>query len=189
MLLRLRHAGGFTLVEALFVVGLVSLLAALGIPQLTAGLERSRAQAAARYLAAQMSLARTQAVTRSATIALRFQRAAGGLLISTYIDGNGNGVRSREITSGIDRPLDRPVRLEDLFPGVTISVPASYDGEAVEIGATDLLSFTPLGTATSGTISILGRDGSHFAVRVLGATGRIRLLRFDPARAQWTESL
>jgi len=108
--------------------------------------------------------------------------------VSVYRDGNGNGVRTREIDSGVDRLLEAPVRLEDLFPGVLIAVPATSATTAVELGGTDLLSFTPAGTATSGTISILGRDGSQFAVRVLGVTGRIRLLRFDPVSGQWLES-
>jgi hypothetical protein len=161
---------------------------AAAVPLLTSGLERARARAAARYLAAQMALLRTQAVTRSTTIAMRFQSTAGGLLIAVYGDGNGNGVRTRDIDSGVDRLLETPVRLEDLFPGVLIAVSPVYDGPAVDLGGSDLLSFTPAGTATSGTISILGRDGSQFAVRVLGATGRVRLLRFDPVSRQWVES-
>ena len=184
-----RHgAGGYTLIELLFVCGLLGVITATAVPVLSAGLERSRARAAARYLAAQMALARTEAVTRSTTIALRFQRLPGGLTVSVYRDGNGNGVRTREIDSGVDRLLEAPVRLEDLFPGVLIAVPATAATTAVELGGSDLLSFTPAGTATSGTISILGRDGSQFAVRVLGVTGRIRLLRFDPVSGQWLES-
>jgi hypothetical protein len=50
------------------------------------------------------------------------------------------------------------------------------------------MSFTPSGTATSGTIYIRGRDGSQFAVRVLGATGRTRVLRYLPARKEWTDA-
>jgi len=184
-----RDCSGFTLLETLFVVGLVAVMAGIAVPALTAGLERLRAGAAARYLAGQMALARTRAVTRSATVALRFHREPGGLLVSVYVDGNGNGVRSRDIDSGIDRQVDSAVRLEDLFPGVTIAVPAAFSSDAVELGGTELLSFTPAGTATSGTIAILGRDGSQFAVRVLGVTGRIRLLRFDPQSRQWIDFL
>jgi len=123
-------------------------ITATAVPVLSAGLERSRARAAARYLAAQMALARTEAVTRSTTIALRFQRLPGGLTVSVYRDGNGNGVRTREIDSGVDRLLEAPVRLEDLFPGVLIAVPATAATTAVELGGSDLLSFTPAGTAT-----------------------------------------
>ena len=163
-------------------------MAAVSIPVLTAGLERSRARAAARYLAAQMALVRTQAVTRSTTIALRFRRTPGGLLVSVHADGNGNGVRTREIESGTDPLLESPVRLEDLFPGVLIAVPPWFEGSAVELGSSELLSFTPSGTATSGTLSILGRDSSQFGVRVLGVTGRIRMLTFDRRINDWVDT-
>ena len=135
-----------------------------------------------------MALIRTQAVTRSTTIALRFRRTPGGLLVSVHADGNGNGVRTREIDSGLDPTLESPVRLEDLFPGVLIAVPPWFDGQAVELGNSELLSFTPAGTATSGTLSILGRDGSQFGVRVLGVTGRIRLVTYDRRINDWVDT-
>jgi hypothetical protein len=160
----------------------------MAIPLVTSGLDRARARAAARYLAAQLALVRTQAVSRSTTMAMRFQQTATGVSIAVYEDGNANGVRTREIESGVDRPLDAPVRLEDLFPGVLIAVTDTYDGAAVDLGGSDLMSFSPAGTATSGTISVRGRDGSQFGVRVFGVTGRVRLLRFDPTLRQWTET-
>jgi hypothetical protein len=105
------------------------------------------------------------------------------------LDGNANGVRAQEIASGIDREVRTPVRLEDLFPGVAIALPPGAEGAALQLGGTDLLSFTPSGTSTSGSIHLLGRDGSQFAVRVLGVTGRVRLLRFDPGTGAWVDSL
>jgi hypothetical protein len=50
----------------------------------------------------------------------------------------------------------------------------------VQLGRTNLLTFTPAGTATSGTIYIRDREGTQWAVRVLGATGRTRVLRYEP---------
>ena len=47
-------------------------------------------------------------------------------------------------------------------------------GDALRIGGSELLSFSPTGTATSGTLYLAGRTGLQYAVRVLGATGRIR---------------
>ena len=185
---RSRRHHGYTLLDVLFLSSLLTIVTAISVPALTAGLERSRTRAAARYLTAQMAMLRTHAVSRSTTLAMRFQRGAGGLTIAVYADGNGNGVRVRDIDAGTDRMVEAPVRLEDLFPGVAIAVPATFDGEAVDLGGTELLSFTPEGTSSSGTINLLGRDGSHFAVRILGVTGRIRLLRFEPRTGEWLES-
>jgi Tfp pilus assembly protein FimT len=180
-------AGGYTLVEVMFVAGLIAVIVATAVPQLTVGIERARARAAARYLAGQMIAARTQAVGRAATVALRFQRDALGVTLTPVVDGNRNGVRTRDIESGIDRQIQAPTRLDQQFPGVRISATADSEDTAVQLGGTDILSFTPDGTSTSGTIQILGRDGSRFAVRVFGVTGRVRVLRFDERSRGWTE--
>src|SRR6185503_2115946 len=88
---------GYTLIELMFTAGLVAVLAAAAIPQLTAGLERSRAVGAARYLASRLALARSQAVARSANVALLLSATDGTFMVGTYADGNGDGVRTRDI--------------------------------------------------------------------------------------------
>jgi type II secretory pathway pseudopilin PulG len=182
-------AGGFTLLDVLFATAIMAILAGIAVPQTMASVDRSRAWAAARYLAGRMALARMQAVGRSATVALRFSDAADGFGFDTFVDGNRNGVRTREIASGTDRPLDAPVQLSEMFPGVVIGLAEDGSGDPVRTGSSSLLSFTPSGTATSGSIYIRGRDGSRFAVRVLGATGRTRVLRYVVHTGDWSETL
>jgi Tfp pilus assembly protein FimT len=152
-------------------------IAGMAVPPVLAGLERSRTHAAGRYLASRMALARAQAVARSASVALRFvdeDRAFG-----VFVDGNRNGVRSRDIETGVDAAVDPPVRMSALFPGVEITVAG--------VGASGILSFTPAGTATPGTVSLRGRDGSQVAVRVAGATGRTRVLHYNPITREFEE--
>jgi hypothetical protein len=137
-----------------------------------------------------MTRARTEAAARSATTALRFQEQDDGFLIGEFVDGNGNGVRTRDIENGIDLPLGDPIRLSDQFAGVAVALSEAGSGsDPVQIGATTLMSFTPLGTATSGTVYLRGGDGSQYAVRVLGATGRTRVLHYDPNTRDWVEVL
>jgi hypothetical protein len=125
-------------------------------------------------------------VARSANVALRFDRTRPDATFQMFVDGNGNGVRNTDITSDVDTPIDTPVALSDLFSDVTI---ASGDGEnPIRIGNTDLLSFTPLGTATPGSIFVRGRDGLQLVLRVVGATGRTRLLRYDSKSKDWVDS-
>jgi len=104
----------------MFAAGLVAVLAAAAIPQLTAGLERSRAVGAARYLASRLALARSQAVARSANVALLLSATDGTFMAGTYVDGNGDGVRTRDITAGIDTVVGVPIRLSSLFPHVAL---------------------------------------------------------------------
>jgi len=170
-----------------FAAGLIAVLAAAAIPQLTAGLERSRTVGAARYLASRLALARAQAVARSANVALLLTAADGTFVVGTYMDGNGDGVRTRDITAGIDPVIGVPVPLSNLFPHVALSlndpaVTSTFDTSA-------LMSFSPLGTASSRTLYLRGADGSQYAVRVLGATGRTRVLRFVASNGAWVEVL
>ena len=175
---------GYTVIELIFVVMLTAILAAAAIPAATAGLERSRTLGAARYLASQLALARAQAAARSANVALFLAGGRGVFSIGVYWDGNANGVRIRDITAGLDPPIERPVRFADRFPRVLLFL---NDPDSLSADTTALVSFSPIGTATSVTLYLRGPDNSQYAVRVLGATGRTRVLRFVPGTRQWIE--
>lgn len=164
----------------------MAVLTAVAVPQALAALDHDRAVIAARYISSRMGLARMQAVNRSATVALRVEEGAATTSLSTFVDGNHDGVRTRDIQAHVDLPLDTAVPLSSLFPGVLVSTAANAAGEAiVRPGVSTLLSFTPTGTASTGSVYVTGRDGSRFAIRVLGATGRTRMLRYDPLRRDW----
>ena len=184
---RIGASRGYTLIELVFAAGLITILAAAAIPQLTAGVERSRTVGAARYLASRLALARAQAVARSANVALLLTAVEGTFMVGTYVDGNGDGVRTRDIAAGIDTSVSVPVRLSSLFPRVVLflndpAVTSTFDTSA-------LMSFSPLGTASSRTLYLRGADGSQYAVRVLGATGRTRVLRLVASNGAWVEVL
>ena len=165
------------------------MLLAVAIPRTISTIDRSRGLAAARYLAARMALARAQAVGRATTVALRFQNVESGIAVSTIQDGNRNGVRTRDIDLQIDRAIEGAVLLSDLFPGVDIGLtPGVADDGAVQLGGTSILSFTPHGTATSGSVYVRGRDGTQWVVRVLGVTARSRVLRYVPATREWVNA-
>jgi len=162
-------------------------IAAMAVPQAFATIERSRALAAARHLAGRLALARTQAVGRAATIALRFEVVNGTVVYAVFADRNRNGVRTKDINDGIDRQIDPAIGLSDLFPRVAI-VNGTTDppSSGVQLsGGSNLLSFTPAGTATAGSVYIRGTDRSQYVIRVLGATGRTRLQRYDEKRREW----
>ncbi len=181
-------AAGYTFIEILFVTGLIAVLSAVAVPQTLATVDRARATAAARYLASRMAMARSQAVMRSANVALRFEEDRAGITFRMFVDGNRNGVRARDIASRVDQPLDAPARLSDLFPGVAIAASGEAGSDPLRIGSSNLLSFTPLGTATSGSVYVRGRDGSQFAIRILGATGRVRVQRYESSTRAWADS-
>ena len=180
---------GYTLLELLFVVALVGVVSAMAVPQILSSVDRSQGRVAARYLGSRAALTRTQAVSRGAHVALLFEADPRGISFSVYQDGNRNGVRTLDIRDGRDRQVEPAVRLFEQFPGVEIALAAGTPAPgAVQLGGTSLLSFSPQGTSTSGTIYIRGRDGTQWAVRVLGATGRVRVLRYERRTGEWADA-
>jgi Tfp pilus assembly protein FimT len=168
-----------SLIEVLAALACLAVVAAMSVPGITAALDRSRAHAAARHLNMRMALARSRAAARGTTVALRLQGVGASTTVGMYADGNGNGVRTLDIARGIDAVVAAPVTFSDLFPGVTL---------VLTDDAPELMSFTPLGTATSGTVEVRSSGGARFGVRVLGMTGRSRVARFDAARGEWVDA-
>jgi hypothetical protein len=134
---------------------------------------------------------------RSRVVALRIAPDGQDVAFGFYMDGNGNGVRTADIQRGIDGPLGPQERLADRFPGVTFGIArdvvAVDSGELLRsgsdplrIGRSNILSFTPSGTATPGTLYIRSRHGAQYAVRVFGTTGRTRVLRYRLLDRQWS---
>jgi Tfp pilus assembly protein FimT len=166
---------------------IVTIVSATAIPQLLVGLDRSRAIAAARYLAQQCAIARFQAVGQGRYVAIRFTPAGSDYVAQMFGDGNRNGVRAADIAAGVDGPLRAAVTLSAEFSGARIALDSALGlgVDPIRLSGTTLLSFSPAGTATAGTVYVLGRDGTQFAVRVLGATGRTRVLRYDRATNAW----
>ena len=181
-------AVGYTLLELLFVTALVITLAGVAVPLVLTSLDRSRGRLAARFLGTRMALARSLAVSRTAAVALRFEETPRGITFALYQDGNRNGVRSADISSNIDRRIEAPLLLADQFAGAEIGLIPGMGSDPVQIGNSNILTFTPAGTATSGTVYVRGRDNSQWAVRVLGATGRTRVLRYEPRTGQWKDA-
>ena len=189
MLIPHRPDRGFSLLELMFVVSLVAVLAAMAVPALVGSIDNARARSAVRLISGRLALARAQAVARGANVAVRFVETANGLTLASYGDGNGDGVRSDDIAAGTDPVLEPPVRLQDLLPGVTVVFWGGTDPpEAPVVGRARLFSFSPTSTATSGSIYVHARDGSQWAVRVLCVTARARVLRYFPSSREWLAS-
>lgn len=186
-------APGFTLIELLFVVSLAAILGGIAVPMTTSALDDVQTGAAARYVAGRVLNGRMEALKRASTVALRFEPSGADYVFAAFLDGNDNGIRTADIRSGVDTPMGAVERLSDNFPGVRFALRPDLpdaDGlrgrgtDGVRIGASRLLSTTADGTATSGTLYLAGRR-AQYAVRVLGATGRTRVLKLDPGTGAW----
>ena len=73
--------------------------------------------------------------------------------------------------------------IPEVPPGSASLLPG---GDPVRFGRSDIITFTPHGTSSSGTLYVSDGHSTVTAVVVYGGTGRLRLWRFDRDRWQWT---
>jgi hypothetical protein len=135
-----------------------------------------------------------EAIARSANVAVQITSSGGTFAYATYVDGNGDGVLTKDIRTGVDWRLGESRHLSDDFPGVDFGVlpglPAVEPGatppgsDPIKLGASDLLSFSSLGTSSSGSLYIRA-NGVQYVIRVLGETGRTRVLVYQPRTRTW----
>lgn len=185
---------GFTILDLLFAIALIATVVSMALPVFSDAIDAHRTASAARYLAGRVNLARMEAVKRSASVGLKFEEAGGDYAFAAYVDGNANGIRTLDIRTGVDWLLMGKERLPDNFSGVRFGLmPGVPDadggqdtsqGDGVRVGSARILTLGANGTATSGTLYLHGRR-LQFAVRVLGVTGRARVMRYDAKPRRW----
>ena len=178
---------GHTLVEMVIVVAILVIFGTLSVPHIRAYSAEAHLLGAGHVFRGEFRKARSMAVTRGVNTALRFEaQAGGGWTLSTYADGNRNGVLSADIAAGVDRRVAGPRQLTtgagDVRVGINPGTPAIAPdrgvldpADPIQFGVSDMLSFSPIGTATPGTFYLAGAH-AQAAVRVTPGTSRVRLM-------------
>lgn len=199
-----RHRGfaprGFSLPEvclALFLLGLASVLV---LPACSAWIDGARLGAASGRLTLLFRQLRYQAIACASCRGVVFGPGSDGALVFVVAeDGNGNGIRRAEVQDGTDPVVAGPVSLPTEHGGVRFGIidtgpvpvlpPDSgtlqNPADPIRFGSSDLVSFTPRGTSSSGTVYLLSPQGRMRAVCLYGVTGRIRVWDYLPARGTW----
>lgn len=187
---------GASLPDLLVAAALAALVSATTLPVVAGALEHERATLAARFVAGRAEHARLESLRRNAYVAIRIRPVGDDLEIQPFVDGNGNGVLARDVERGIDPPIEPPDRLgwhvRDVTARVNQPIPdigsggwIETGGDPVRLGRSELLSFGPTGSCSSGTVYLAARRGPQLAVRLTGTTGRVRVLRYDAGARAW----
>jgi len=187
---------GLALIDVVVAVGLSLVLAAIAVPVVGGTLDREHAIVGTQYLAAQVQRARLESLKRGAAVAVRFEQLDGRTAFQLFVDGNGNGVLQNDIDRGVDPALTHVDWLDTHARGVALRINqpivdmssglAIAPGEdPLRIGNSSLVSFSPLGSSTSGSLYVAAQRGPQLAIRLYGATGRARVLMFDARARQW----
>ncbi len=198
--MRKRSTAGSQLLEVLVTLAILGTVASLGMPNLLRLTSSLRVGLAANELVGVLRTARTYAIRYSARVGVKFRVGEDGRV--SYVlcrDGDGDGVRTADIESGVDPQVGPPRELAHLGRDVRFGFPP---GEAprdpgdprrrltrlhdpIRFNRSDIASFGPLGGSTPGSLYLT--DGRYYlrAVRVFGYTGKIRVLTYDPAAGTW----
>lgn len=189
---------GLALVDVIVAAGLSGVMAAMAVPVIGGTLEREHVIVGTEYIAAQVQRARLESLKRGTAVAVRFEQLDGGTAIQLFADGNGNGVLQKDIDRLIDPALtgvervdtqarDVAVRINQPIVDVGSGSAIAAGGDPLRIGNTSLVSFSPLGSSTSGTVYVAANRGPQMAIRIYGATGRVRVLTFDAQARTWRQ--
>jgi len=154
------RASGHSLVELVIVVAIIATMAAVALPFFRPMVADAHLLGAAREFCSSFRLAASAAVRSNVYTAIRFERDTDRVRYAVYRDGDHDGVRSDDIARGRDTLLEGPYPLGTgstvrvgILPGTPAIPPERglLSGDPIRFGRSDILSFSPLGTATPGT--------------------------------------
>ncbi|MFO7839200.1 MAG: GspH/FimT family pseudopilin [Desulfosalsimonadaceae bacterium] len=148
---RVRSGEGFTLLELMTAVAVISIMTAIAMPDFLAWQRSARLRSAVRGLITDLSMARSRAVNTGNDVISSFSRR--GYQIT--VDKNGNNKADA---------ADERLRNKTYPTGVSMSATTFYKEKAL---------FHPSGSVNGGTI-YLGRDAAPEMKVVVNFAGRIR---------------
>jgi len=185
-----------TLTEMLASLALAALGAGAAVPSVSHMIHSARLNAAARDLTVEMHRARMEAVSQGCYAGILFETTPSGGRWRLYRDGGSRGIHAAEIASGVDQPMGPPHDLRARYSGVRFGIPGSVPrippsigtlsatDDPIAFGNSDIFSASPTGETSSGTLYLTdGRDMR--AVTAYGATGRLRVRRYDASTGTW----
>ena len=194
---RTQPDSGYTITELLTVVAVIGMFSAIAMPGWLTLQRHAAVRAAAEELQSVFQGARMRAIASGRNVGVRFTKSGTNWMYALYDDRNGNGIKTAEITSGVDKLIARPKRVLDTVRYASIAVPTTTivdpDGDKlkpadspVQFGSSAICSFSPLGAATPGSIYLTDGNGEIWCARVYGTSAKIRLLRYAGGKT-WVE--
>jgi prepilin-type N-terminal cleavage/methylation domain-containing protein len=190
------HEEGVTLTELLTVLAILGLIASISVPAFLSYQRQSAVRLATAEIRSMFHLARSRAIARHSNSGLKFSRAGGAWRYALCDDGDGDGLRNDDLAKGIDRCAEAPreVVRESRFAAIGLPSDAIVDPDGdplpptrspVQFNASTICSFSPLGQSTPGTIYLTNRNDDVYAVRVYGASAKMRVLRYNRRSGRW----
>ncbi len=197
--MRKKNAGA-TVVEAMVVLAVFGLIVGVAAPNLFELSSGYRLHLGAHELRAVLHRAKAYAIYHAAKVGVKFFVEDDRVFFAIYKDGDGDGVRTRDIESGVDPQVTPTRRFLYLGADVRFGFPPGKSPrdpgaprrrlrrlwDPIRFNRSDLASFGPLGGSTPGSLYLT--DGKRLqAVRVYGRTGKIKVIRYNFAKEVWEQ--
>ena len=187
---------GFTAVGMLLTLTVAGIVFALAMPGVFALQSSVAIRSAAAETGAAFFHARGLAISRGRYVGLRFRLNGDRYEWTVYADGNGNGIRTADITRGVDRPIaSYPWHRNDVRPAILTGDPVPDPGldgayldrisDPIRFNTSDICSFSPIGESTPGSIYLWDGRDRMAVVRVFGRSAKIRTLYYRRGDRTW----
>jgi hypothetical protein len=191
-----KASHGHTIAELLFVVAIMAILLAFGLPQVKAYTNRAELVGASDVFQGEFRKARAMAISAGVQTAIVFDGAGDDSTFAVYRDGNRNGVRRADIRTGRDSLISGPFAVRGNTSGVHVAIHPDMPAippehgmldpdDPIRFGVSNIVSFSELGTATPGTFYLAGAGRLQAGVRVTGGSSRVRIMVYEGGR--WYE--
>ncbi len=169
---------GFTLLELLVVLVIISLTSVLVVPQLTGSLAKTNLLTAAKKISASLRYARSQAASEKITYVAIFDFEKDRLSIMTGMAGQEaqTGETLQEDLGDGEEPVIRS-KSYDLPDGVKLEKGVSGEDE-IDSGLFQI-AFFPTGSSSGGDVILTNDRGKRYKISVDFITGIVRLESWD----------
>jgi len=192
--------GGFGLVETLVVLFLIGAGLAIGWAGVEPSMRAAKLRAATRRMAVLVRWMQSEAVRRRQYVGIVFHLNQEGKYVFDLIqDGDGDGIRTRDLEDGRDFRFSGPFTISRDYPGIRFgylpegpipSVPPSRGSldtgkDPIRFGRSDIISFSPRGRSSSGSLYLTDGRDRMMALVIYGPTVRIRVWQFLESAGAW----
>jgi prepilin-type N-terminal cleavage/methylation domain-containing protein len=189
---------GQSLMELVVSMAIFGIIAGIGLPAIGNLTRRAALRAAIARIYDLMRLTREQAISLEANRAIKFyDDSDGGWWYEIYDDGDGDGVLTADIASGIDPLVEGPEVLLSPRAMATIGIarggvpdpdggsPIAPDASPVTFSRS-ICSFSMDGSSTPGSIYIRTIGGESAVIRASGDGGRLTILLLAKGGSTWS---
>jgi type II secretion system protein H len=182
----LHRSGGFTLVEMLVVVVVISIMSVAIIAQMHGTFQDALLRSTSRELASAFNLASSRAISINRPHRIRLDRVAHRYFLERSTRGGTDFLPVPGVPGG-SGTLDSRIAIAIREPGVNSPDDAGEEppgdsgnpGGVPSIGQEDAVTFYPDGTADARQIELADRDGFRLALRINPITSRVQITTME----------